>query len=295
MAYYINLLQGSMSTAINLGAARSLNGSDTQAIANDVCGGLCDQSKGEVCRPDGQCAYPNCQDVAPYCDRSSSDGVRARQICPVTCGCDQPRSSLALFLPESGCPNRCQLTTTFRSALAIIPCEDVSKDDPSFTGFLAQWYDAANTWPKDWKESGQVYVELFQIFGCDYLNMNHAPEDFSTILLDRPTRNSTGLFWPANFGVGVNPCTTYGFYYPIKPLSFFCPVSCGCRGGDAACPDTCPPRIATSDSDGVDHIGMEPNPSPWNVAGFPWRYSHVHNTSHCNGEIQHCPHPNNTQ
>ena len=36
------------------------------------------------------CAQPDCSDAAPYCSESSLTGVRARQICPVTCGCDQP-------------------------------------------------------------------------------------------------------------------------------------------------------------------------------------------------------------
>ena len=279
VAYYINLLQGSMSTAINRGSAGEAYN------ATEACGGRCDESQGEICRSNGQCGYPECQDVVPYCNQSSNEGLRARQICPETCGCDRPRSPLALFLPESGCPARCRESTTYRAALAATPCEDVPLNDSNFTGFLEQWYQAAQTWPKDWLESGIGFIDMFQLFGCEYLNMNpeDLPENFSSTqyVLDRPLRNFSGwpgpnLFWPANFGVGVNPCVTNGYYYPVKPLSFFCPVSCGCRAGDIGCPDTCRARFesdATNADGQVDHSGLEPNPSPRNVPNFPWRYS----------------------
>ena len=82
-----------------------------------------------------------------------------------------------------------------------------------------------------------MFIDLFRRFGCNYLNMNGLPENY-TMPPEQP------LFWPANFGVGVNPCIINGYYYPVKPMSYFCPVSCGCRAGDLHCPDTCPARIA---------------------------------------------------
>ena len=42
--------------------------------------------------------------------------------------------------------------------------------------------------------------------------------------------------------MGVNVCVEGGFHMPVKPLSYFCPVACGCRSGDAHCPDACPMR-----------------------------------------------------
>ena len=85
------------------------------------------------------CSQPNCNDARPYCSESSAAGVRARQICPVTCGCDQPRSSLALFLPESGCPRVCRKSTNYRTALATIPCTDVAVNDSRYVAFLDEW------------------------------------------------------------------------------------------------------------------------------------------------------------
>eukprot|EP00966_Prymnesium_polylepis_P219468 5077518-Prymnesium_polylepis.2 len=47
------------------------------------------------------------------------------------------------------------------------------------------------------------------------------------------------------FVFGVNPCVEGGGAFPAKPLSYFCPIACGCRSGDAHCPRTCPKRNFT--------------------------------------------------
>ena len=44
------------------------------------------------------------------------------------------------------------------------------------------------------------------------------------------------------FVYGINMCTETGKYFPIKPLSYYCPVACGCRAGDPHCPASCPAR-----------------------------------------------------
>ena len=31
-----------------------------------------------------------------------------------------------------------------------------------------------------------------------------------------------------------------GWQWQTKPLSYFCPAACGCRGGEPHCPDACP-------------------------------------------------------
>ena len=49
-----------------------------------------------------------------------------------------------------------------------------------------------------------------------------------------------GLYPPYLFG--TNLCIEGGSFFPIKPVSYFCPVACGCRSGDAHCPDMCPIR-----------------------------------------------------
>ena len=107
----------------------------------------------------------------------------------------------------------------------------------------------------------------------DVINVNTTDVPSYTL----PPNNLTAetLFWPANFGVGVSPCMQNGFYYTVKPLSYFCPVACGCRAGDLHCPDQCPRRFdGGTNADGhVDYSSLEPNPSPRNVDGFPWQYA----------------------
>ena len=90
VAYYINLLQGSLGAAI-----RSLPYHDQSLCRPQGC-----PSEQPICKvvnatanaldPSQGCALPDCSDAEPHCTESSLTGVRARQICPVTCGCDQP-------------------------------------------------------------------------------------------------------------------------------------------------------------------------------------------------------------
>ena len=148
-----------------------------------------------------------------------------------------------------------------------MPCEDVANNDSTWHTFLDQWQAEAEIWPFDWKQSTTVYIDLFRRFGCEYLDLNGLPHNYSM-----PA--SQPLFWPANSNAGVNPCSERGTYYPVKPIAYFCPVRCGCRAGDLHCPDSCPSRITDANELGqVARTGQTPNPSPLNVHNFPWRYS----------------------
>jgi hypothetical protein len=153
-------------------------------------------------------------------------GLRARQLCPVTCGCKDPLSSLALFLPKSGCGELCLQTPDYEAALAQAPCEDVSADDPTFNEYVDAVVNASVTWPNDWKDSGAFTLESFRRLGCPYVTMT-AEEAWAN-----------GAYDP-QWG-GLDFCKEDRVFYPIKPLSYFCPVSCGCRSGDPHCPGTCP-------------------------------------------------------
>ena len=238
-AYYINLLKGSF------GAAIRIFESDYSA-----CYETGELRPGEPCPPEtpickeGKCSTATCADAAPYCHFESVAGVRARQVCPQTCGCATPRSPLALSQPNSGCPLRCIQSTPYREALQSLPCEDVAVDDPAFTGFLDSWENVSITWPKDWYESSLGFISFFRRWGCSYLAMTSPPAGIT----------SADLFWPPNFQSGVNPCVENGNFYPVRPLSYFCPRACGCRAGDQHCPGTCPAR----NSSRTDFSGLGP-------------------------------------
>ena len=85
------------------------------------------------------CANVRCADLEQYCGEASEVGLRARMMCPATCGCDLPRSPLALSLPLSGCPEGCKRTARYKVELAQLPCEDVSAEDANFLQFLGGW------------------------------------------------------------------------------------------------------------------------------------------------------------
>ena len=82
-------------------------------------------------------------------------------------------------------------------------------------------------------------------------------------MITRCRTGFNGSFWPASLN-GANPCVEDGSAFPIKPLSYFCPVTCGCRSGDKHCPDACPARSTTS----VDYSGLDPHQS-YNVYRYP--------------------------
>ena len=140
--------------------------------------------------------------------------------------------------------------------------------DPTFNQFLDNWVLASRDWPKDWQESSPTWARFFKTWGCEYLTMTGPPagafvgaseyqivamvgsithllrHEYLMITLWLYTRCRTGWtesFWPASLN-GANPCIEDGTIYHIKPFSFFCPVTCGCRSGDKHCPDACPAR-----------------------------------------------------
>ena len=91
----------------------------------------------------------------------------------------------------------------------------------------------AESWPADWKAGSQTgFIQGLRQYGCDWLASEEAMGEAS----------ASGVFPPYVFG--VNLCIEGGTFMPVKPLSYFCPVACGCRSGDAHCPNACPIRTA---------------------------------------------------
>ena len=72
--------------------------------------------------------------------------------------------------------------------------------------------------------------------------------------------------WPYTYG--GNMCVEEGAWFPIKPLSYFCPVACACASGDPHCPTRCPEKQATNASDPKSYcpdyqrIGRDGNEDP---------------------------------
>lgn len=184
------------------------------------CGQKCPETE-PLCF-NGICIDPVCADVKSYCSQTSVAGLRARQLCPLTCGCHLPRSTLALALPEDGCGKACWRYGGYLENLEELPCKDVDRDDPAFLGFLDAVNQARASWSEDRSIIAGLYVRYLKLQGCEAIN-----------------RTSRYLLFNTNI------CVEAGSWSPIKPLSYFCPVTCGCRKGDAHCPNTCPERKET--------------------------------------------------
>lgn len=221
-AGYQNLLQGAMGDAVS-----SANVS--------ACGGLIGCPAETPMCDDGECVVPTCARVASYCRESSVAGVRARQLCPQTCGCTDPRSALALGLPSSGCGDRCVRSGVYLDALSTLPCEDVPVADPQFAAFLNDWDRVRQSWPNDWNQGSMIYIAALRARGCGFLGSAEMQMEALTSI--------AGAYPPYLFG--INPCVEGGTFFPVKPLSYFCPEACACRAGDAHCPRTCPARNTT--------------------------------------------------
>jgi hypothetical protein len=178
---------------------------------------------------DGKCMKPRCEHLKDYCTKSSVLGVRARQFCPNVCGCSDPRSPLALFMPESGCPRSCLRSGAYLARRQALPCEDVSKTDPSFVAYLDNLDRIRLSWPLDFEAAPKWDIVMLRAFGCAYLRNETFPLGEG----------------PPPYRFGYNLCGENTVAYPHKPISYFCPVACGCRKGQRHCPDSCPSPSAS--------------------------------------------------
>merc|ERR1712096_518552 len=193
-------------------------------IDSTDCGRSCPNSH-PMC-VNGTCLNPSCAHTKPYCNENTVAGVRARQFCPLTCGCHDPHAPLALALPASGCGRACIRYGGYLEKRRALPCEDVPTDNPAFQALINDYDKVRKDWPYDWNTSSAMWASDLRRFGCGFLNAS----------------NFTA--YPPSL-MGLNFCVEGGTWYPIKPLPYFCPVACGCRHGDPHCPDSCPARSAS--------------------------------------------------
>ena len=207
-----------------------------------ACGGACPEERFPMCdEATDACITPVCANFEHSCKTGSTLGVRARQFCPQTCGCDDPLSDLALYLPASGCGEQCARAGPYIERRRALPCTDVSTDDEKFQAAVADILRVAQTWPLAWLETAAVFYAALAKNGCDYLGANWTS---LTFLVDYG-------FYPYAFGLNV--CTGDGGIWPVHPMSYFCPVACGCRSGDAHCPDACPARSLEPSETCLEH------------------------------------------
>ena len=128
-----------------------LRGSIGDAVDLQPCGGACPRSH-PFCH-EGQCIVPTCGAVkeAGLCESVGDAGIRARRWCGVTCGCNDPFSSLAY---RDGCPSVCSTesnTALSRHFQNIAECVDTNMTDPStgavFREYLTSLDHIIASWP----------------------------------------------------------------------------------------------------------------------------------------------------
>ena len=112
---------------------------------------------------------------------------------------------------------------SYKATMATLPCEDVALDDPAWVTFLDAWAEHAANYPAFLGFVTIFMIPSFRAMGC-------AAFDKSTYFGGFMHSYQADLCTPSGEG---------GFLW-IKPFSYFCPASCGCRGGDPHCPDQCP-------------------------------------------------------
>lgn len=191
---------------------------------SEPCGGPCHDPSTACDVSTGTCVSASCDLMMPFCHEQSVLGTRARQLCPRKCGCADPHSPLVLYLEKDGCSPLCFRTTWYQHSLASLPCEDAAFGDPALDAYLDAWELASLDWPSAEQILSGSYIAFLRWYGCDYIS------------------NATIYpLWPMGLG-GFNLCVEGGMPSPIKPLSYFCPVACGCHAGDNHCPSTCPVR-----------------------------------------------------
>ena len=142
---------------------------------------------------DRGCIEPYCWiDVRPFCKLNTASGVRARQLCPSTCGCDDPHAPLALSLPVSGCGERCARSGTYLERRAELPCTDMALGDPRWQALMADLESVRQTWPGDWALSSGVFFADLRLHGCAALRNTTDPPTSYRECSSIPTRAPTG-------------------------------------------------------------------------------------------------------
>jgi len=218
----------------NLMIKMSLYDTGLKEIDQSPCGGSCDFFR-PFCRADGTCAEPTCQDLQPWCNNVTALGVRIRAYCPHTCGCNLPRSALSV---SNGCGGFCHRSAEYVRHMKDTPCTDVDVADPVFQSFLANFrQQSADSFIQKYALNVGPQIEALSKYGCAFLN--------DPITMHQAHTDADVMAW-SPFIYGNNPCAKAGWFPGSKPLSYWCPVACGCYRGDPYCFGTCPVRNESS-------------------------------------------------
>lgn len=182
--------------------------------------GGCRSNLKPLCK-EGQCTTPSCEDALPHCQKASEAGKLARMYCPETCGCNDAFSSLILTAPNLGCPHSC--LAKHAEQIAVRPCVDAESRSAEVTEYanaLLEHGIASGNKVYNWfgtviqKDACRIYDVLYQ----------------GTMSAEAKMHETCR---PSNGNKGLQP---------------FCPVACGCQGGQLGCPKSCPATYSANNA-----------------------------------------------
>lgn len=159
----------------------------------------------------------DCADVVPWCHRLNIEGVRARQWCPATCGCNRLYKGFFTHV-FWGCPANCPYHPRYQADRLAAPCEDTRKGSPTWASWLENADMFQNFTDAEFVRSLAYAVGTdMKSFGCDVI---------------------------ARYNGTTNLCFAddiLGGRLIGKMLRSWCPVTCECplKIGALDCPATC--------------------------------------------------------
>jgi len=158
-----------------------------------------------------------CSEIQPFCNNDSILGVRARQICPETCGCNDPSSDLVLT-QESGCPSQCTQTEQYLAVRKSRACLEDGSNSPDLMTYLRGLQEVSASWSTEGRAAVAFFSEELQRDGCGVVKKSWFPK--ATYPWKDLCEDSGGWL--------------------VKPFTYACPISCNCsQNPRPLCPDQC--------------------------------------------------------
>ena len=223
---------------------------DARDGGDGTCADGCSDVVFPLCRK-GTCVAPTCEDARPHCHTDTEAGLRARMLCPVTCGCSEPKPPLLLSGQGFGCGPACQKTPGYTNALAALPCEDARPGSGEMSAFADQLFSLSKS------DIFKGYTEA-EMQAVGYIFGRNGASDEGTgcqavSLLAAVASEHMGfntqqaaMIFVCGGTYGGQEFGLLGFG-GLQPLAVLCPVQCGCTQPELdfegwslrGCPSSC--------------------------------------------------------
>ena len=200
---------------------------DGQFYADATLQGLADVFFNSAAASVGRTGVQSCEELKDDCD--SADGRLLRLVCGETCGCLDPLSSAWYKVEAQGCSAAC--LELAQQSLQNRSCQDAPVDD-TWRAFWDRYPSALSAHFGQRVQDTEAFRRTQQVIAA--LRVGGCP-----ILTRFPVDILTGAAW----------CE--GLPDLFRPLSPFCPQTCGCDKPSQT-HSYCPPSCITNSSDAAD-------------------------------------------